>query len=98
MQYFLCKYIPPRGDFLSTMSAEEREFMSQHGTYLNDLLSQGYVVAHGPVIDPSGGYGVSLFQINDEEDISDYTKRDPIVSNGIGHYEHHPMLHLRTKS
>jgi uncharacterized protein YciI len=97
MKYYLCKFIPPRAEFLATMSADEREWMQQHGLYLDQLVKQGLVVAHGPVMDPSGGYGVSLFRIADEQDISALTSEDPIIKNGVGHYEHHPMLHLKSR-
>jgi uncharacterized protein YciI len=97
MKYYLCKFIPPRAEFLATMSADEREWMKQHGLYLDQLVKQGLVVAHGPVLDPSGGYGVSLFRIADEQDISALTSEDPIIKNGVGHYEHHPMLHLKSR-
>lgn len=97
MKYYLCKFIPPRADFLPTMSVDEREWMKQHGDYLNELLEQGVVVAHGPVMDPAGGYGVSLFQIADDREISVLTAEDPIIKNGVGHYEHHPMLQLKSR-
>ncbi|MDO3606390.1 YciI family protein [Ralstonia pseudosolanacearum] len=97
MKYYLCKYIPPRSDFLATMSSDEKEWMKQHGDYLNRLLDQGLIVAHGPVIDATGGYGVSLYQIPDELDISDFTSADPIVKHGVGHYEHYTMLHLKAR-
>lgn len=97
MKYYLCKFIPPRADFLPTMSVDEREWMKQHGDYLNELLEQGVVVAHRPVMDPAGGYGVSLFQIADDREISVLTAEDPIIKNGVGHYEHHPMLQLKSR-
>jgi len=97
MKYYLCKFIPPRADFLATLSADEQEWMKQHGAYLNKLLEQGLVVAHGPVMDPSGGYGLSLFTISDDQEISAITSADPIIVNGVGHYEHHSMLHLKTR-
>lgn len=97
MKYYLCKYIPPRADFLATMSADEGAWMKQHGAYMNALLDQGVIVAHGPVMDPAGGYGVSLYQIADDQDIAAFTSQDPIVKNGAGHYEHHPMLSLRSR-
>ena len=98
MKHYLCKWIPPRADFLPTMSADEREWMKQHGRYLDQLLEQGLIVAHGPVMDPAGGYGVSLFSIADDQDIAALTSADPIVRNGVGHYEHHPMLHLKSRA
>ena len=98
MKYYLCKFMPPRADFLATMSADEREWMKQHGLYLDQLLEQGLLVAHGPVMDPAGGYGVSLFRIADDQDIAALTSADPIIQNGVGHYEHHPMLHLKSRA
>ncbi|KRA75419.1 hypothetical protein ASD89_08210 [Caulobacter sp. Root656] len=97
MKYYLCKYIPPRADFLTTMSADEAGWIKQHGAYMNELLDQGVIVAHGPVLDPAGGYGVSLYQIGDEQDITAFTAQDPIIKNGVGHYEHHPMPSLRSR-
>ena len=97
MKFYLCKYIPPRADFLTTMTAEESKWMKQHGDFLNNLLDKGLIVAHGPVMDPSGGYGVSLYQISDDQDIATITSEDPFVKNGAGHYEHYPMLHLKSR-
>lgn len=96
MKSYLCKFIPPRADFLPTMSADEALWMKQHGAYLDNLLANGIVVAHGPVIDPAGAYGLSLFQIPDDQNIADLTSKDPIIKNGVGHYEHFQMLHLKT--
>jgi uncharacterized protein YciI len=98
MKYYLCKFIPTRTDFLATMSASEMEWMKQHGAYLNNLLDQGLIVAHGPVMDDSGGYGVSLFQLPDDQDVAALTSEDPIVKNGVGHYEHYTMLHLTSRT
>ena len=41
MKHYLCKFIPPRADFLATMSADEKKWMGQHGVFLNDLLGKG---------------------------------------------------------
>ncbi|MBY4890646.1 YciI family protein [Pantoea sp. DY-15] len=97
MKTFLCKWIPPRPDFLATMSDDEKRWMGQHGAFQNDLLDEGVIIAHGPVIDDNGGYGVSIYRIADQEDIADFTSQDPIVKNGVGHYEHFTMLHVTSK-
>jgi len=97
MKNYLCKWIPPRGDFLSTMSPTEKEWMQQHGDFLNNLLEQGVIIAHGPVINAGQDYGVSLYQIADEDDIVALTSQDPIVQNGVGHYEHYVMPHLASR-
>ncbi len=96
MKSYLCKYIPPRRDFLDTLSTEEQALMADHVDFLNELLAQKIIVAHGPVLDDKGAYGVSLFRIDDSDEIEAYTARDPIAAAGVGHYEHHPMLHLTT--
>lgn len=98
MKYYLCKFIPPRADFLPTLSDEERSLMKRHADYMNDLLAKGVIVAHGPVMDPAGGYGVSLYQIADDQQIADFTSEDPVVRNGVGHYEHFPMLSLNARA
>ena len=97
MKHYLCKFIPPRIDFLATMTAHEIVLMKQHGDFLNELLVKGIIVAHGPVIDPAGGYGLSLYKVSDDQDMKAMTSSDPIVKNGVGHYEIYPMLHLRTR-
>jgi len=61
------------------------------------LLDQGIIVAHGPVITDGGGYGVSIYKIAEEEDIATFTSQDPIVKNGVGHYEHYVMHHLASR-
>ncbi|MCP1968523.1 YciI family protein [Bradyrhizobium elkanii] len=98
MKAYLCKFIPPRADFLSTMTADEAKWMKEHGAFLDNLTDQRVVVAHGPVVDPKGGYGVSLWQIADDQDIETITSQDPIVKNGTGHYEHYTMLKLAVRA
>lgn len=97
MKYYLCKFLPPRADFLVTMTAAERDLMQRHGTFLNDLLAKGLVVAHGPVDDPAGGWGLSLYQVSDDEDIKAMTSEDPMVKAGGARYEIFPMRHLRAR-
>lgn len=97
MKYYLCKFIPPRANFLASLSANEQEWMKQHSVYLNELLNRGLIVAHGPVIDGTGGYGVSLYQLADDQDVAALTSEDPIVKNGVGHYEHYSMLSLTAR-
>ena len=48
MKFYLCKYIPPRTDFLATMTADESKWMKQHGDFLNNLLDKGLIVATAP--------------------------------------------------
>ncbi|MEA9557559.1 YciI family protein [Xanthomonas nasturtii] len=95
MKAFLTKWIPPRADFLPTMTEQEAGQMQAHGAWLEDHLHNGRIVAHGPVLDPAGSYGVALWQLQDDQDISELTAQDPIIRAGIGHYAHFPMLQLK---
>ena len=73
--------------------------MKEHGAYLQGLVEKEKVVAHGPVQDPAGGFGLSLFRIEDGEDINAFTAGDPMIIAAIGaRYEVYPMLQLRTRS
>lgn len=98
MKYFLCKFVSPRPDFLTSMTVEERKLLKEHGAYLQELLEQRIVVAHGPVADPDGVWGVSIFEINDSDDIDGLTAGDPMIRAGIGaRYEVFPMLQMRAR-
>lgn len=98
MKYYLCKFVPPRADFLPTLTPDERELMEEHGKFLDALLARDVIVAHGPVLDDAGGYGLSLYQVGDDQDIEALTSQDPIVKGGVGHYEHYSMLHIRSRA
>jgi uncharacterized protein YciI len=97
MKYYLCKFLPPRADFLATMTPDEVDLMKRHGAFLNDLLDKGVVVAHGPVDDPAGGWGLSLYQVGDDVDVKALASQDPMVSAGGARYEVLPMRHLRSR-
>lgn len=97
MKYFLAKFLPPRADFLATMSSDEVNLMAEHGAFLNDLLQKGVVVAHGPVADPAGGWGLSLYQVEDGQDVRALAQEDPMVRSGGARYEIFPMPHLKVR-
>ncbi len=60
MKAYLTKWVPPRDDFLSTITDHEKELFRQHGDWQAGLREQRLIVAHGPVIDPAGSYGVRI--------------------------------------
>jgi len=98
MKAYLTKWIPPRLDFLATISDDEKAIFQQHSDWQIELRKAGQIVAHGPVIDPAGIYGVALWEIDEAADIEALTAQDPIVVAGVGHYEHFPMMQLSTRS
>lgn len=96
MNYFMCKLIPPRKTFRADMSASERELMRQHGSYWNDRLIQGLVIAYGPVSDPDGSFGLVLMRLPHRENptaaAADLCEEDPIHKANIGFtYAVYPM-------
>ena len=97
MKAYLTKWIPPRADFLQTITDEEKALCQQHGDGQTELRKTGQIVAHGPVVDPAGPYGVALWEVEDAADIAALTAEDPIVKAGGGHYEPFPMMQLRTR-
>jgi uncharacterized protein YciI len=101
MKYFMCRFIPPGPDFLKTMTPEDKQLMKSHGEFLQALLEKGVVVAHGPVADPSGGWGMSLFEMADDksaDDVRAIVAEDPMIMANIGaRYDVLPMLQLRMR-
>lgn len=96
MRYFFSKFYPPRSDFIQTMTESEAKLFKEHGAYMQELLAQNKVVAHGPVIDPAGGFGMSLFEVEDENEVTELTSKDPMILANIGaRYEKFPMIQLR---
>jgi uncharacterized protein YciI len=102
MKYFLCRFVPPGPDFIRTMTADQRSLMKEHGDFLQGLLEKGNLVAHGPVADPAGGWGMSLYVANDDQDAEDVqaaVSDDPMIKAGIGaRYDVLPMLQLRMRA
>ena len=78
------------------MTADEAKLLKAHGSYLQGLLEEGKVLAHGPVVEPQGGFGLSLFDVEDEKELSQLTSQDPMILAGVGaHYDTFPMTQLR---
>ncbi|MBN9596297.1 MAG: hypothetical protein J0G36_13180 [Afipia sp.] len=102
MKYFLCRFVPPGPDFLKTMTLEQKQLMKAHGDFLQTMLERGGVVAHGPVADPAGGWGLSLFEMADEkgaDDVRAIVAEDPMVKANVGaRYDVLPMLQLRMRA
>ena len=53
-------------------------------------MSQGMVIAFGPVLDPKGTYGFGIVAVDDEQEVKDFISNDP--AGKINKYEYHPML------
>ena len=86
---------PPRSTFAQDMSDEERHIMQQHVRYWNDLMSKGNVLAFGPVLDPSGVYGIGIVEVENEDQVKTFITNDP--ANGLNSYQYFPMLAVTAK-
>lgn len=88
MNFFL-KLNPPRASFMKDMTEAERAVMGQHVAYWKPYVDDGTVIVLGPVMDPKGGYGVAVVEVESEEYLKRLIEKDP--ANGLNSYEYHPM-------
>ena len=89
-KHFVLKLIPPRPTFAQDMTTEERSIMQQHVVYWTDLMNKGFALAFGPVIDPTGIYGLGIIEVDNLEQVNEFIANDP--ANGLNKYEFYPMM------
>lgn len=87
-QYFL-KLIPPRSTFMTDMTPSEKTIMHEHIAYWAPYVNDGTVIVLGPVLDPKGGYGIAVVEVEDETTLNQLIGLDP--ANGLNRYECYPM-------
>ena len=88
-KYFFLKLIPPRPSFMMDMNEKERATMQQHAAYWNKYVQEGMMIALGPVMDPKGGYGVGIAEVESLEQLNELIAKDP--ANGVNKYEVYQM-------
>jgi uncharacterized protein len=86
---------PPRPTFMQDMTDAERSIMQQHVGYWNKLMSEGKVLAFGPVLDPQGVYGLGIVEAENEEQVKEMISMDP--ANGLNKYEYYLMKAVTQK-
>jgi uncharacterized protein YciI len=91
MSHFLYKLTPPRPSFLEDMTPAEATAMEAHFAYWADLIDQGSVIAYGPVLDPTGTYGIAIVEADDQEHVNHLGQSDPAVIGGAGTFAVFPM-------
>ena len=93
--YFLCRLIPPRKDFMTTMTPAERGVTQAHVGYWSSKVATGNALAFGPVADPKGGYGIGSIKVNEAAEMDELRAADPAIEAGIGFsYDVLPMPRL----
>jgi uncharacterized protein len=89
--YFVYKLIPPRPTFPVDMSDAEAAIMEQHFAYWSRFEQRGIVVVLGPVLDPSGTWGLGVVAGDDPNDINALGAEDPAVKSGMSTFEVYAM-------
>ena len=94
MKHVFFRLLPPRANFVQTMTAAEAELMDRHAAYWKDLMDAGQVVAYGLglVADPQSFYGVGILQLADDTNADALVRNDPTIKAHVGfHFEIFPM-------
>ena len=71
------------------MTEHERGIMLQHVAYWQPYVQDGTILVLGPVMDPKGGFGMAVMEVDSEEQLNELIAKDP--ANGLNTYEVHPM-------
>jgi uncharacterized protein YciI len=81
------------------MTDDERQTMAEHAAYWQRLMTDGRVVAFGPVDDPAGSYGLAIVLADDLAQAEAMRDADPAVLSPHGlRVEIAPMFRLITPS
>ena len=91
-QYYFMKLNPPRPTFSQDMTADERDVMQRHVAYWTEQMRRGVIYVFGPVLDPSGSWGLGVVEADDEEELRAFAADDPVVTTGTGTIEVGKML------
>jgi len=92
MRYFFLKLVPPRLDFMQTMTDAEKTMMREHGAYWAGFAEKGWAVAYGVVASGQGGFGAGFWALPDDVEPQPLTADDPVMRANIGfRYEISPM-------
>ncbi|HVW72587.1 MAG TPA: hypothetical protein VHC39_03030 [Rhizomicrobium sp.] len=92
MKFVFMKLMPPRADFMQSMTPEELGLMRAHQAYWAGFAQKGWAVAYGPVADPSGGYGAGFWALPDDQDPQALADGDPVIQARQGfRYDIFPM-------
>jgi uncharacterized protein YciI len=75
--FFFVKTENPRPTFLSDMTEDERGLMVEHVSYWTALAGSGVALVFGPVLDPSGVYGVGVYEFETEDEMQKLLALDP---------------------
>lgn len=84
MPLYFCRLNPPRPSFVTDMSDRERQLMEEHGVYWSAEVARGRVIVFGLVADPSGPWGTTIVEVENQEAAEAMTNADPVIRRGEG--------------
>lgn len=80
----------PRPTFAKDMTDQEHAQMRQHAAYWTEQFKTGKVLLLGPVMDPSGAFGVVVLECTEAEAHA-LADGDPTVKSGMNKVDVMPM-------
>jgi uncharacterized protein YciI len=89
-QQFYLRLTFPRPTFAKDMTPTERAQMQQHAAYWAEQFKTGKVLLLGPVMDPSGAFGVVVVECTEAEAHA-MADGDPTVKSGMNKFDVMPM-------
>ena len=89
---YFCKLIGPRPTFPMDMTPAEAEVMHQHVAYWQGLMARGIAFAFGPVMDPSGPFGMCVVRVRDEAELNAIEAADPVMVAKLGFRQEHYLM------
>ena len=65
--------------------------MQQHVVYTHEKFAAGKVLIFGPVMAPTGAFGMAVFEAANEAEVRGILENDPTVKAGLNKFEIHAM-------
>jgi uncharacterized protein len=96
-RHYYLKLIPPRATFPGDITPQEKALMDEHGAYCEQQFAAGKLLAYGPVMAPSGAFGVAILEVADEAEAREFGENDPSVRGGLNRFEFYPMHVARAR-
>ena len=90
-KHYYFKLIPPRASFPFDITPEEQALMDQHAVYFQEQFEAGKLLLYGPVMAPSGAFGLAILEVADEAEVREFGENDPSVRGGLNRFEFYPM-------
>lgn len=89
-EYFLV--ILKKGPKYNVDKETDNKIQLEHVMYLLGLRQEGILVINGPIIDDGDVRGISIYNLQNKEDVKDIVESDPAIVTKQLVYEMHPWF------